>query len=178
LATNLLLARCYNQANLAKGFRDMNRILPAALISLSIAACASTPTVYGPAIKASAPGYREQRIETERYRITFRANADLKGRGAEDNALRRAAEIARRDGYDWFRVVNRSTEQVGGREGGGTSLGVGGSSGRYGSSVGVGIGFDLSPDSRQWDSTLEILLGKGAKPPEPDAYDARSVLAH
>jgi hypothetical protein len=156
----------------------MRRFLLSALAAVALTACASTPTLYGPALKASAAGYREQRIETERYRITFRANADLKGRGAEDNALRRAAEITTRDGYDWFRVVNRFTEQVGGREGGGTSVGVGGSSGRYGSSVGVGVGFDLSPDSRQWDSTLEILLGKGTKPADTDAYDARSVLAH
>jgi len=156
----------------------MRRFLLSALAALALTACAGTPTVYGPAPKPSAAGYREQRIETGRYRITFRANADVKGRGAEDNALRRAAEITTRDGSDWFRVVNRSTEQVGGREGGGASVGVGGSSGRYGSSVGVGVGFDLSPDSRQWDSTLEILLGKGAKPSDADAYDARSVLAH
>ena len=91
-------------------------------------------------------------------------------------ALRRAAEITLADGFQWFRVVNRNTEQVGGRDKGGTSVGVGGSSGSYGSSVGVGIGFDLSPDSRRYETTLEILLGRGAKPDGADAYDAQSVL--
>ncbi len=147
-----------------------------ALACLALAECAGTPTVYGPAAKPSAAGYHEQRIESERYRITFRANADIKARGAEDNALRRAAEITVRDGYDWFRIVNRATELVGGRQGGGTSVGVGGSGVSYGSGVGVGVGFDHSPDSRQWDSPLEILLGKGSKPSDPDAYDARSIL--
>lgn len=150
------------------------RIL-AALAFLALAACASTPTVYGPAARPSAAGYREQRIESDRYRITFRANADIRARGAEDYALKRAGEITLREGGDWFRIVTRSTEQVGGRSGGGTSVGVGGSSGSYGSSVGVGVGIDLSPDSRQWDATLEILVGKGPKSSDPDAYDARAV---
>ncbi len=80
------------------------------------------------------------------------------------------------DGYQWFRVVTRSTELVDGRRGGGTSVGVGGTSGSYGSGVGVGIGFDLSPDTRKYESSMEILLGKGPKPDDANAYDASSVM--
>jgi hypothetical protein len=154
----------------------MKRILIASLLVLSLGACASPPTVYQPAATVQDMGWRATKIENDRYRVSFRANPDLKAPQVEDMALRRAAEIAVNDGYQWFRVVSRNTEQVGGNRGGGTSVGVGGSSGSYGSSVGVGIGFDLSPDSRRYETALEILLGKGAKPDEANAYDARAVL--
>ena len=121
-------------------------------------------------------GFHETRIEQDRYRVSFVANADVKNEGARMNALRRAAEITVRDGYDWFRVVSRSNDVVGAR-GGGSSVGVGGSTGSWHSSVGVGLSFDLSGDQRKFESTLEILLGRGSKPSDPDAYDARSVLA-
>ncbi len=155
----------------------MKRFLAFPLLALALGACASAPTVYGPAATATDVGYRETKIETDRFRISFRGNADLKGAGVEDMALRRAAEIATQNGADWFRVVTRSTEQVSGREKGGTSVGVGGSSGSFGSGVGVGVGIDLSPDTRKYETRMEILLGRGAKPADDaDAYDARSVL--
>jgi hypothetical protein len=122
-------------------------------------------------------GWRATRIETDRYRVSFRANPDLKGPQVEDLALRRAAEITLQDGYEWFRVVTRNTELVGGRPNGGTSVGVGGSTGSFGSGLGVGVGFDLSPDTRKYETVMEILLGRGAKPADIDAYEARAVLA-
>jgi hypothetical protein len=156
--------------------RAMKRILIAAVIALSLGACTTPPTVYQPAATQQDMGWRATRIEADRYRVSFRGNADLRGPQVEDMALRRAAELALADGYQWFRVVSRNTEQVSGRSAGGTSVGVGGSTGSYGSGLGVGIGFDLSPDSRRYESTLEVLLGRGAKPEGADAYDARSVL--
>lgn len=148
------------------------------LAFLALAACATPPTVYGPAAASDKMGYREQRIELERYRVSFRANADLKPPQVEDLALRRAAEITLAQGYQWFRVVNRGTDLAGGsRSPSGPSIGIGGSSGSYGSSLGVGLGFNFGSDTRQYEATLEILLGKGAKPAEPSAYDAQQVLA-
>lgn len=155
----------------------MNVRLAVIALGVLLAGCSSAPTVYAPAVNADDIGYREQAIEAGRYRISFRANPDLDAVQTEDMAMRRAAELTLRDGADWFRVVTRDTERYGGRERGGTSVGVGGSTGSYGSGVGVGIGFDLSPDSRRYETTMEILTGKGAKPDEARAYDARSVLA-
>ncbi len=156
----------------------MKRIAVSALLALAITACSTAPTVYGPAATSSATGYRQTKIEDDRYRVSFRANADLNAPQVEDMALRRAAEIAVENGRDWFLVVNRFTDLSGGSSGGSsTSVGVGGSSGSYGSSSGVGIGFSFGPDTRRYESTLEILLGSGAKPTSPDAYDARSVLS-
>jgi hypothetical protein len=154
----------------------MKRILVSCLAVLAVAACTTAPTVYQPAASPQAMGYRDLKIEDDRYRVSFRSNADVHGMALDDLVLRRAAEIAQREGRSWFLVVNRSNELVSGYSRGGTSVGVGGSSGSYGSSVGVGIGIDLSPDSRKYESTMEILLGTGAKPSSPDAYDAQAVL--
>ena len=159
----------------------MRHRFAAALLGLalasSLAACTTPPTVYGPAATADAMGWRATKIEADRYRVSFRANPDLKAQQVEDLALRRAAEITIQDGYEWFRVVTRNTELVGGRPNGGTSVGVGGSTGSYGSGLGVGIGFDLSPDTRKYETAMEILLGRGAKPADTTAYDARAVLS-
>src|ERR1700753_482161 len=81
------------------------RFAAAAPLALSFAACVTPPTVYGPATTADGMGWRATRIETDRYRVSFRGNPDLKGPQVEDLALRRAAEIAIQDGYEWFRVV-------------------------------------------------------------------------
>jgi opacity protein-like surface antigen len=144
----------------------MKRLVLSALAALALAACATAPTVYAPAATSDAAGYR--------------SNPDVKGPQVEDFALRRAAEITVADGYQWFRIVDRHTDQIGGRDRGRPSggVGVGSSSGRYGSStsVGLGLSFDLSPDSRKYETSMEILLGKGAKPSDPDAYDAQSIL--
>ena len=82
------------------------------------------------------------------------------------------------NGYDWFHVVTRSTDLAGGNYSqGGPTVGLGGSTGSYGSSLGLGLGFNFGGDSRQYQSTLEILMGRGAKPSDPNAYDAQQVLA-
>lgn len=152
-------------------------LLLVVLVPALLGACASAPTPYAPAPRPEAAGYREVRIETDRFRVSFRGGGDLKGDGVEELAFRRAAEVTVQQGGDWFRVVDRRTEQVGGRTGGGTSVGVSGASGSYGSGVGVGIGIDLTPDRRTYETTLEILIGRGEKPPEAAAYSARDVLA-
>jgi hypothetical protein len=154
----------------------MKYVLISLAASLALAACTTAPTVYQPAETSTSVGYRETRIESDRYRISFRANADLEPGQVEDMALRRAAELAVADGYPWFRVVTRMTELAGGSPGGGTSVGVGGSSGSYGSGIGVGIGFDLSGDTRKYETTMEVQFGRGDKPDEANAYEAQAVL--
>lgn len=155
----------------------MKRLL-GALAFVVLAACATPATVYGPATAGDGTGYREQRIENDRYRVTFRANADLKPPQVEDMAMRRAAEITQQSGAQWFTVVTRSTDLVGGQNTpSGPSVGIGGSSGSYGSSMGVGLGFTFGSDTRQYETTMEILLGRGEKPASPNAYDAAQVLA-
>ncbi len=83
------------------------RPIVAALFCFGLAACA-TPTHYVAAARPDSVGYSEVRIEPGRYRVTFQGGDGAPAGQVEDYAMRRAAEIALRDGYDWFQVVDRS----------------------------------------------------------------------
>ena len=155
-------------------------LLAASVFALS--ACASLAP-YGPAVSPSSQGYVEQRIESDRFRITYR------GVGAAgpvaDLALLRAAELTTETGNDWFEVTQRYIDGRPDSAGGvrpTLGIGVGSSSygGRYGgySSSGVGIGLGLNFTGPSPTSTvLEVRLGQGAKPDRPEVYDAREVQA-
>ena len=155
----------------------MKRILLAAACCLSLAACV-TPTHYQPVTKAGGVGFSELRIEPGRYRITFQGGAGAPEVQVQDYALLRAADLALADGYDWFRVVDRSIRQTG-YGGASIGLGVGGASfGRH-TATGVGVsagGIPLS-GGPELQASLEVLMGKGPRPSGPDVYDARAVRA-
>jgi hypothetical protein len=105
------------------------RLALAALAAATLAACASAPsTVYAPASStANGSGYEDIRIENDRWRVSFTGTADVSEVEVERLALRRAAELALTNGYDWFQVVDRRV----GREGENRSpVRVGGSVGR------------------------------------------------
>lgn len=143
---------------------------------LTLAACATPPTVYAPAAGPQTPGYSEFRIEPGRYRITFRGGPGAPVEQVADYALLRAADLAIAGGYDWFRVADRHTRQAGPNGGPRISIGAGGGPGPFRSGVGVGLGtsFDLGggPAIAQ---TIEVLMGRGAKPDGLDVYDAQAV---
>lgn len=153
----------------------IRRIAPLAAV-LALSACASTPTYFRPAPTPAGVGYSDMRIETGRYRVTFQGGPGAPPEQVLDYALIRAADLALADGYDWFQVTDRYVRQTGAGNGPRIGLGVGG--GNYGRSSGVGLGlgtgFNLGPGPAV-SATLEVLMGKGAKPSNPDAYDARDV---
>jgi len=86
----------------------MNRwiILAAALM---LAACA-TATPYGPATSERGYGFTDTRIESNRYRITFRGNSLTPRETVENSLLYRAAELTVDQGFDYFVVVENDTE--------------------------------------------------------------------
>jgi len=143
---------------------------------LALSACASLAP-YGPQQSAGGQGFNEQRIESDRFRVTYN------GVGAvgpvADRALFRAAQLTVDQGYDWFEVTQRwidgRPDSAGGVR---PSVSIGAGASRYGgyraSGVGVGLGLDLS-GPQPTSTTLEIVMGRGAKPDRPDAYDARRV---
>lgn len=152
------------------------RLILVAAAALSIAACASTPTLYQPAAGPQSVGYREYRIEPGRYRITFQGGPGARPQQVQDYALVRAADLAIADGYDWFRVADRFLE---GRPDRGpqVSLGVGGGSYGRRSGVGVGVGLgsiNLGPGPSV-SSTIEVVMGRGERPRGADTYDARAL---
>ncbi|HEX6859261.1 MAG TPA: hypothetical protein VF138_03560 [Caulobacteraceae bacterium] len=166
----------------------MTRPLIAACAALALGACVSTATVYAPVNPAATGvaarvGFSEYKIENNRYRVTFQGGPGASERLVTDYAFLRAAEITLRDGYDWFQVVDRTGEQTAsGSSGPRLSIGGGTSSygGRWGRASGIGVGvgtsFPLGGGSgAAYTRTIEIILGRGAKPANPDAYDARQV---
>ena len=139
----------------------MNRLtLPLiAAAGLALSACASLAP-YGPQMGPNGQGYAEQRIESNRFRVTYN------GVGAPgpvaDYALLRAAELTLAQGYDWFEVTQRWTD------------GRPDSAGGLRPSVGVGVGLNFSGPSPT-STTLEVVMGNGETPDRPNAYDARGV---
>ena len=152
----------------------MKRLVIAA-IALSLAACATAPTLYQPATGPQAVGYAEYRIEPGRYRVTFQGGPGAPPQQVMDYALVRAADLAIRDGYDWFRVADRFTE---GRPDRGPRLGVGVGGGDYGYRGGVGVGvgttFNLG-GGPSLSSTIEVVMGRGERPRGGDVYDAKAL---
>jgi len=154
----------------------MIRLFLPLIASLAVAGCATTPTVYQAAAGPQGVGWSDMRIEADRYRVTFQGGPGAPPEQVSDYALLHAADLAIAQGYDWFRVTQRSMRPHGRDSGSRLSIGTGSTSyGRH-SAVGVGIGtsFDLGggPSLAQ---TMEILLGKGPAPRDPDVYVAQEV---
>lgn len=154
----------------------MKSSLIAIAAAIALAGCA-TPTVYGPAAGPARVGFSDYRIEAGRYRVTFTGGGGAPIAQVADYALLRAAEVSLRDGYDWFRIVDRVDQRAGGSGGSRLSVGTGSTSWGRRSSVGVGLGtsIDLS-GGPAWSRTLEVLAGKGPAPSGQDVYDARAVV--
>lgn len=74
-----------------------------------LVACA-TSTPYGPAEQSGGYGFSDQRIEENRYRITFRGNSSASRETVENFLLYRAAELTKEGGFDYFVLVESDTE--------------------------------------------------------------------
>lgn len=149
--------------------------LAVAVAALSLAACATAPTLYQPAAGPQGVGYSEYRIEPGRYRVTFRGGPGAPPQQVMDYALVRAADLAISEGYDWFRVADRFTE---GRPDRGPRVGVGVGGGDYGYrsgvSLGVGTTFNLG-GGPSLSTTIEVVMGRGERPRGADVYDAKAL---
>jgi hypothetical protein len=79
--------------------------------ALLLSAC-TTPTPYQPLARGSqvSGGYSEQRLEDNRFRVTFSGNSLTSRQRVENYLLFRAAEITLQSGYDGFTMVNRATD--------------------------------------------------------------------
>jgi hypothetical protein len=143
---------------------------------LALSACASLAP-YGPQTGPGGQGYAEQRIESNRYRVTY--NGVGEPGPVMDRALLRAAQLTTGEGHDWFEVTQRwidgRPDSAGGIR---PSVSIGAGSSRYGgysaSGVGLGVGLNLSGPSPT-STTLEVIMGDGRTPERPNAYDARAV---
>lgn len=159
-----------------------------------VAACAS-PTAYQPKLGSSGGGYSDTRIEAGRYQVAFEGNSLTERQTVENGLLIRAAELTLQDGGDYFLIVERDTDaktrlvSTGSDRGpfhGAFSPTYYAWSPRHGW---VGFrdpfwGFD--PHWRRTEyreitwfkASAEILVGKGDRPDDPRAFDARQVLVN
>ncbi|UTP39711.1 hypothetical protein M9M90_00605 [Phenylobacterium sp. LH3H17] len=94
----------------------MTRRAAAIAASLALAgllsACA-TATPYQPNIpgQAVSGGFSEQRLESDRFKVTFAGNSLTSRDTVEAYLLYRAAELTVQQGFDWFTIVERDVER-------------------------------------------------------------------
>lgn len=159
----------------------MKKFLMGCTVALSMGACATGPSSYGPAIQESSLGFHSQRIEQDRFRVSYTGRSSEE---AQDYALLRAAEITLGQGYSHFRIVGGQLEdQSSSRSPVASSIGVGlGSGGGYygRSRTNVGIGISINDVARALQGSrikniIEIRLLEDESD-HPDVYDAASVM--
>jgi hypothetical protein len=79
---------------------------------LMLAAC-ETATPYQPLARGNATfgGFTDQRLDADRFRVTFAGNSLTSRETVETYLLYRAAELTLQSGYDWFEMVDRHTDR-------------------------------------------------------------------
>ncbi len=160
----------------------------------ALAGCA-TPTAYQPTVAGHAAqgGYSEFRVEANRWRVTFAGNSLTSRETVETYLLFRSAELTAQQGFDWFSIADRSTQDKGYAyvESYGPHLGWSptwrfhrrGFRHRafdpfFDDSFFFPDRFDVRTVDR-FEATAEIVMGHGAKPAsDPRAFDARQVIAN
>lgn len=168
--------------------RFLRPALIAATAALALSACA-TATPYGPAGIDSRYGYADQRIDADRYRVSFSGNSVTSRDQVEMALLLRAAEVTAENGYDWFATVNRATDRDVRLQATPDPFYYDryspfwGPSWRYhrrGYWSPWGDPFGRDMDVREIDrfeASAEIVMGRGPKPAgDPNAFDAREVI--
>ena len=157
-----------------------------AAAALTLTACA-TATPYQAAVDSSR-GYSEQRLESNRFRVSFSGNSLTRLETVENYLLYRAAELTKENGYDYFVVADRNTEKKEryagsrfGRFGYGGGYGFGWS--YYSPYFGYGYGYDPFYDGydisqiTRYKATAEIAMYHGKKPEKnAKAYQADDII--
>ncbi len=168
-----------------------------ALAAAGLGACGGA-TPYQPAAQPgrNAPsgyGYSEQRLEQDRFVVTFSGNSMTSRQTVETYLLFRAAEVTVQNNYDWFLTTQRGTDRRT-RTVVDRAYGIGPypywtpywryGGARYGwRSWDPYLGdpfWDSGVDVRtidRYEASAEIVMGTGPRPDDPRAFMARDVLA-
>ena len=159
------------------------RMLFVAVAAGLLSACA-TATPYQPAA-TDAYGFHEQRIESNRLRISFRGNTLTDRETVETYLLFRAAELTTQNGFDYFIVADRDTEEQSRLQGSPRSRFASDYwffSPRRGWSPWYDPFWDEPSSYREvtrYEAVAEIAMFNGPKPADnPDAFDAREVQSN
>ena len=158
------------------------------LVSILLLQSCATTSPYQPVISRGF-GYSETPLNDLQYRIDFKG-WDMNQGKAVNYAMLRAAEFTLEKGYDWFEVIDRTSDSTKSRisSGAGISIahhrtieqncGITGCRSRMSNPhSGIGMGFDLGgKDLSEAEVLLEIKMGKGVKPDLNRVYSAAELL--
>lgn len=143
----------------------------AASAALAVLAACATATPYQP--ENQGYGYFEQRIEKNRYRVTFSGNSETPKQTVENYLLYRAAELTVQNGYDYFVLASDGTEAN-------TRYienfdGFGG----YWWHPRFAGGVSTATPITQYEAQASVVMFSGAKPDQNvKAFDAKQVLSN
>ena len=152
------------------------------IAAASLLAACVTATPYRAAEHEHDYGYQQQKIEQDRYRLSFAGNSSTSRQTVENYLLYRAAELTLEQGKDYFIVIKSDTEKNTEQHStvvGAPSFHFGyGHHRGYGHHHSYGVGFNIiNTNYSDYQAFGVILLKAGKKPADNhDAYDARQVL--
>jgi hypothetical protein len=158
------------------------KILPSFLTmivtSWTIMGC-STATYYQPASSNEEPGYRDQKIEDNKYRISFVGNAVTPRETVELYLLYRAAELTTQNNFDYFVFSEHQVDAKTEVSGSSSAAGVYGY-GAYGRRgfpyYGMGMSSNISTQTH-YETVAYIKMQKGKAPDSlAYAFDAKEVM--
>jgi hypothetical protein len=152
---------------------------------LGLSACETySPTPYQAAATKNARGYSETKIESDRYRISFKGNSLTNKETVETYMLFRAAELTLQSGFDTFTIAHRDTDKRSRTQ----------VSGGYYSTFSYayfsprrGWFYDYDPffaspryyeQVTQYEASAEVVMSKGPKGSNPESFDAHDVSAN
>ncbi|MDT9598304.1 CC0125/CC1285 family lipoprotein [Sphingosinicella rhizophila] len=178
--------------------RRLSRASATPLLAFALLTACATATPYQPlgTRGQASGGYSEQRIEDNRFRVSFTGNQFTSRQRVENYLLFRAAELTLQAGFDSFTMVERSVDpntrttvsrDTFGPYGPGP-WGYWGPSWRY-RYGGYGWRYwDPWYGSPFWandidvrtvtsfEATAEIVMSRGSRPNDPRSFDARQVM--
>lgn len=165
--------------------KDFGKLKLAGLIvggSMLLAACI-TPTPYQPSSGEFGQGFSETRIETGKYRVSFKGNTATNRETAENYILLRAAELAKADGYDYFVVFDETDDSRSVFNSNSTGLNTFGGRAFFGGGFGAVGGFNNQTTRTRERRTPNIsVLIQGFKGEKADdnfmAFSADEVIAN
>ena len=155
-------------------------------LGLGLAAC-ETVTPYQPLAAGNkvSGGFTDKRLDDNHFQVLFRGNSVTSRDQVETYLLYRAAELTANNGFDWFEMVQRHTENRGGYwvQPWGPYGYYWGPSWRFYGSWGWGPwgdwgGYDVQRVD-EYEALAEVATHHGPKPADnPRALDAHQVLAN
>lgn len=150
------------------------RVMVVLVCALALSACA-TITPYQPAQGNNGYGYSEQKLQTNRYRVSFSGNSKTDRNTVENYLLYRAAELTLAQGGDSFVVSNQDTEKNTRTTGVSAGTGFG-----YPFFFGPGFGGTTTTNTQHdYDAYGVITIHKGtASSDQPNIYNARDLQAN